>query len=69
MDYGYISDIVEETPTGWSFNIKRNEKYPIQRILSKDINTLRVEITYLSGHSLRFKVNTYGFQNFDCGAL
>ncbi|KAM9481823.1 sucrase-isomaltase, intestinal [Clarias gariepinus] len=56
MDYGYISDLVEETPTGWSFNIKRNEKYPIQRILSKDINTLRVEITYLSGHSLRFKI-------------
>ncbi|XP_034161045.2 sucrase-isomaltase, intestinal [Pangasianodon hypophthalmus] len=56
MDYGYISDPAEEMPSGWSFNIRRNEKYPAPRALSKDINTLKVEITYLSGHSLRFKI-------------
>ncbi|XP_062860469.1 sucrase-isomaltase, intestinal [Trichomycterus rosablanca] len=55
-DYGYIADPPQETPTGLSINIRRNNKYPTQRSLSRDIDTLRVEITYLSGHSLRFKI-------------
>lgn len=58
MDYGYISGPAQEMPSGWSFNIRWNDKYPVPRILSRDINTLQVEITYLSGHSLRFKVLT-----------
>ncbi|XP_060780036.1 sucrase-isomaltase, intestinal isoform X2 [Neoarius graeffei] len=56
MDYGYISGPAQETESGWSFDITRNDKYPVPRILSRDINTLRVEITYLSSHSLRFKI-------------
>ncbi|KAK3570325.1 hypothetical protein QTP86_017161 [Hemibagrus guttatus] len=56
MDYGYIAEPAEEMEGGWSFTIKRNNKYPVPRILSRDIDTLQVEIAYLSGYSLRFKI-------------
>ncbi|KAF4072036.1 hypothetical protein AMELA_G00269730 [Ameiurus melas] len=56
MDYGYIAETSQEMPYGWSFNIRRNDKYPASRILSRDINILRVEIKYLTGHSLQFKI-------------
>ncbi|TSR87326.1 putative maltase-glucoamylase 2 [Bagarius yarrelli] len=56
MDYGYIADPAEETGGGLRFTIKRNNKYPVPRALSRNIDTLQVEITYLSGHSLRFKI-------------
>uniref|UniRef100_A0A4W4HER0 alpha-glucosidase n=1 Tax=Electrophorus electricus TaxID=8005 RepID=A0A4W4HER0_ELEEL len=55
-DYGYAPVSVLETPSGWSFDILRNNKYPSPRTLSRDISTLRVEITYLTEHSLRFKI-------------
>ncbi|KAF7699232.1 hypothetical protein HF521_003974 [Silurus meridionalis] len=55
-DYGYISESAQEMSNGWSFNIRWNDKYPAPRNLSKNIDALRVEITYLSGHSLRFKI-------------
>ncbi|XP_072551280.1 sucrase-isomaltase, intestinal [Salminus brasiliensis] len=55
-DYGYTADTPQETPSGWSFDIVRNNLYPIPRMASRDIDTLRVEITYLSSHSLRFKI-------------
>uniref|UniRef100_A0A8C9WKT5 Maltase n=1 Tax=Scleropages formosus TaxID=113540 RepID=A0A8C9WKT5_SCLFO len=47
-DYGYKA--VSPTPdtTGWSFEIQRNARYRSQRLESPDINTLRVEIKYLS---------------------
>ncbi|XP_036440892.1 maltase-glucoamylase, intestinal isoform X2 [Colossoma macropomum] len=56
QDYGYIAEEVTETPTGWRFDIARNTKYPAPRATSRDIDTLRVEITYLGAHSLRFKI-------------
>ncbi|XP_027028042.2 sucrase-isomaltase, intestinal [Tachysurus fulvidraco] len=55
-DYGYIAELAEEMEGGWNFIIKRNNKYPVPRVSSRDIDTLGVEITYLSGHSLRFKI-------------
>ncbi|XP_049339266.1 sucrase-isomaltase, intestinal [Astyanax mexicanus] len=55
-DYGYTADTPEITPSGISFNIARNTKYPVPRSASRTIDTLRVEINYLSSHSLRFKI-------------
>uniref|UniRef100_A0A8C9TEK1 Maltase n=1 Tax=Scleropages formosus TaxID=113540 RepID=A0A8C9TEK1_SCLFO len=49
---------VSPTPdtTGWSFEIQRNARYRSQRLESPDINTLRVEIKYLSADMLQFKI-------------
>ncbi|XP_063061397.1 sucrase-isomaltase, intestinal [Engraulis encrasicolus] len=55
-DYGYIATAVHNTSSGWSFDIERNAEYPGPRSRSADIVRLRVEISYLSGHSLRFKI-------------
>ncbi|XP_030650308.1 maltase-glucoamylase, intestinal [Chanos chanos] len=55
-DYGYTASGVSETATGWQFDINRNTKYSFERPGSPNINRLRVEISYLTGHSLRFKV-------------
>uniref|UniRef100_A0A8B9HXV6 Maltase n=1 Tax=Astyanax mexicanus TaxID=7994 RepID=A0A8B9HXV6_ASTMX len=55
-DYGYTADTPEITPSGISFNIARNTKYPVPRSASRTIDTLRVEINYLNSHSLRFKI-------------
>ncbi|KAI4891742.1 hypothetical protein NFI96_028027 [Prochilodus magdalenae] len=55
-DYGYTAEPVTETPSGLTLKITRNAKYPMARPTSKDIDTLQVEITYLSSHSLRFKI-------------
>ncbi|XP_048120689.1 LOW QUALITY PROTEIN: sucrase-isomaltase, intestinal [Alosa alosa] len=56
QDYGYIASTVTEGLSGWTFDIERNIKYPSPRSVSREINKLRVEISYLSGHSLRFKI-------------
>ncbi len=44
------------TPSGITVDIDRNTEFPNQRSRSRDISKLRVEITYLSGRSLRWKV-------------
>lgn len=54
--YGYKASKVTDTSSGWTIDLERNTDYPPQRPQSPDINKLRVEITYLSGHSLRWKI-------------
>ncbi|RXN16969.1 maltase- intestinal-like protein [Labeo rohita] len=54
--HGYITKNVVETASGITLDIERNTNFPSQRPQSPDINTLRVEITYLSGKSLRWKI-------------
>ncbi|XP_073709957.1 sucrase-isomaltase, intestinal isoform X1 [Misgurnus anguillicaudatus] len=54
--YGYKASKVNDTSSGWTIDLERNTDYPPQRPQSPDINKLRVEITYLSGHSLRWKI-------------
>ncbi|KAM6946338.1 sucrase-isomaltase, intestinal [Aplochiton taeniatus] len=55
--YGYVSGDVTETPSGMTLDITRNAMYRTSgRPDSPDINTLRVEIHYLSGHLLQFKI-------------
>ncbi|XP_076845359.1 maltase-glucoamylase isoform X2 [Brachyhypopomus gauderio] len=56
-DYGYTYDsALQNTSSGLTFTITRNQKYRSPWALSENINTLRVEITYLTDHSLRFKI-------------
>ncbi|KTG36910.1 hypothetical protein cypCar_00036485 [Cyprinus carpio] len=54
--HGYITGKVVETASGITVDIERNTAFPSQRSQSRDISKLRVEITYLSGKSLRWKV-------------
>lgn len=54
--HGYIASNVVQSQSGISLDIDRNTEFQSQRSLSRDINKLRVEITYLSEHSLRWKI-------------
>uniref|UniRef100_A0A8C1UIE8 alpha-glucosidase n=1 Tax=Cyprinus carpio TaxID=7962 RepID=A0A8C1UIE8_CYPCA len=54
--HGYITGKVVETASGITVDIERNTAFPSQRSQSRDISKLRVEITYLSGKSLRWKI-------------
>uniref|UniRef100_A0A8C1VGS7 alpha-glucosidase n=1 Tax=Cyprinus carpio TaxID=7962 RepID=A0A8C1VGS7_CYPCA len=45
-----------ETPSGITVDIDRNTEFPSQRSRSRDISKLRVDITYMSGRSLRWKI-------------
>ncbi|XP_067246031.1 sucrase-isomaltase, intestinal [Chanodichthys erythropterus] len=54
--HGYIASNVVQSESGISLDIDRNTEFQSQRSLSRDINKLRVEITYLSEHSLRWKI-------------
>uniref|UniRef100_A0A672PCA1 alpha-glucosidase n=2 Tax=Sinocyclocheilus grahami TaxID=75366 RepID=A0A672PCA1_SINGR len=47
---------VVETASGITVDLERNTAFPSQRSQSRDISKLRVEITYLSGKSLRWKI-------------
>ncbi|KAM4628069.1 sucrase-isomaltase, intestinal [Polymixia lowei] len=56
-DYGYTAATVTETDSGMTFDITRNRKHrSSNRPGSPDIDTLRVEIRYHSGHMLQFKI-------------
>lgn len=56
-DYGYVASPATESPEGMTFDITRNARYRSSgRPESPDVNTLRVEIQYLSAHLLRFKI-------------
>ena len=56
-DYGYTTSTVTENEEGLTFDLNRNPKYRSSgRPDSPDINTLRVEIRYLSSYLLKFKV-------------
>lgn len=56
-DYGYMVTATKETNSGMTIDITRNKKYRSSgRPESPDIDTLRVEIHYHSGHMLQFKV-------------
>uniref|UniRef100_A0A671MMG6 alpha-glucosidase n=1 Tax=Sinocyclocheilus anshuiensis TaxID=1608454 RepID=A0A671MMG6_9TELE len=54
--HGYITSNVVETASGITVDLERNTAFPSQRSQSRDISKLRVEITYLSGKSLRWKI-------------
>ncbi|XP_073706325.1 sucrase-isomaltase, intestinal-like [Garra rufa] len=54
--HGYIINNKVETANGITVDIDRNTEFPSQRSRSRDISRLRVEITYLSGKSLRWKI-------------
>ncbi|KAG1930730.1 maltase-glucoamylase, intestinal [Pimephales promelas] len=54
--HGYTSSNVAQTPSGINLDININGAFSSQRSLSRDIPKLRVEITYLSEHSLRWKI-------------
>ncbi|XP_073692479.1 sucrase-isomaltase, intestinal-like [Garra rufa] len=54
--HGYITKNVVETASGITVDIERNTNFPSQLPQSPDIDTLRVEITFLSGKSLRWKI-------------
>ncbi|XP_048039101.1 sucrase-isomaltase, intestinal-like [Megalobrama amblycephala] len=54
--HGYITNNTVEKPSGITVDIVRNPDFPSQRPQSRDIDKLRVEITYLSGQSLRWKI-------------
>ncbi|XDV11576.1 hypothetical protein PO909_000477, partial [Leuciscus waleckii] len=54
--HGYVTSNIVETASGIIVDIERNTDFPIQRSQSRDINKLRVEITFLSGKSLRWKI-------------
>ncbi|KAL1257160.1 hypothetical protein QQF64_012705, partial [Cirrhinus molitorella] len=54
--HGYITSNKVETANGITVDIDRNTEFPSQRSRSLDISRLRVEITYLSGKSLRWKI-------------
>ncbi|XP_056622067.1 sucrase-isomaltase, intestinal [Triplophysa dalaica] len=54
--YGYKASNLLETSSGWTLDLDRNNDFPSPRSSSADINKLRVEVTYLSGHSLRWKI-------------
>ncbi|XP_052438648.1 sucrase-isomaltase, intestinal-like [Carassius gibelio] len=55
-NHGYITTSKVETLSGITVDIDRNTDFPSQRSRSRDISKLRVEITYLSGRSLRWKI-------------
>uniref|UniRef100_A0A8C1GX57 alpha-glucosidase n=1 Tax=Cyprinus carpio TaxID=7962 RepID=A0A8C1GX57_CYPCA len=55
-NHGYITSNKVETPSGITVDIDRNTEFPSQRSRSRDISKLRVDITYLSGRSLRWKI-------------
>uniref|UniRef100_A0A671L7G6 alpha-glucosidase n=1 Tax=Sinocyclocheilus anshuiensis TaxID=1608454 RepID=A0A671L7G6_9TELE len=50
------SEYFVETASGITVDIDRNTEFPSQRSRSRDISKLRVDITYLSGRSLRWKI-------------
>ncbi|XP_077049996.1 sucrase-isomaltase, intestinal [Siphateles boraxobius] len=54
--HGYKSSNVVPSQSGISLDININSAFSSQRSLSRDITKLRVEITYLSEHSLRWKI-------------
>ncbi|XP_028817377.1 maltase-glucoamylase, intestinal isoform X2 [Denticeps clupeoides] len=56
-DYGYtVVTNGTENSTQWTFDIQRNNVYQRMWEESPNIDKLRVSITYLSGHALRFKI-------------
>uniref|UniRef100_A0A673G4B9 alpha-glucosidase n=1 Tax=Sinocyclocheilus rhinocerous TaxID=307959 RepID=A0A673G4B9_9TELE len=55
-NHGYITSNKVETASGITVEIDRNTEFPSQRSRSRDINKLQVDITYLSGRSLRWKI-------------
>uniref|UniRef100_A0A671L1X5 alpha-glucosidase n=1 Tax=Sinocyclocheilus anshuiensis TaxID=1608454 RepID=A0A671L1X5_9TELE len=55
-NHGYITSNKVETASGITVDIDRNTEFPSQRSRSRDISKLRVDITYLSGRSLRWKI-------------
>uniref|UniRef100_A0A9J8BUL3 alpha-glucosidase n=1 Tax=Cyprinus carpio carpio TaxID=630221 RepID=A0A9J8BUL3_CYPCA len=55
-NHGYITSNKVETPSGITVDIDRNSEFPSQRSRSRDISKLRVDITYMSGRSLRWKI-------------
>lgn len=55
-NHGYKTSNVVETSSGITADIELNTAFPSQRSLSRDVNKLRVEVTYLSENSLRWKV-------------
>uniref|UniRef100_A0A8C2JQI4 alpha-glucosidase n=1 Tax=Cyprinus carpio TaxID=7962 RepID=A0A8C2JQI4_CYPCA len=55
-NHGYITSNKVETPSGITVDIDRNTEFPSQRSRSRDISKLRVDITYMSGRSLRWKI-------------
>ncbi|XP_066565478.1 sucrase-isomaltase, intestinal isoform X2 [Amia ocellicauda] len=55
QDYGYIASKISETPSGMSYELRRNTKYPNNRL--KSVETIRLEINYLNDHLLRFKID------------
>ncbi|KAL0167564.1 hypothetical protein M9458_035786, partial [Cirrhinus mrigala] len=54
-NHGYIAGNKNVRPDGITVEINRNTDFPSQRSRSRDISKLQVEITYLSGRSLRWK--------------
>ncbi|XP_067276076.1 sucrase-isomaltase, intestinal [Pseudorasbora parva] len=54
--HGYITRNVSQTERGIFVDIHLNTDFPSQRSLSQDISRLHVEITFLSEHSLRWKI-------------
>uniref|UniRef100_A0A671MM13 alpha-glucosidase n=1 Tax=Sinocyclocheilus anshuiensis TaxID=1608454 RepID=A0A671MM13_9TELE len=54
--YSISDPNVVETASGITVDLERNTAFPSQRSQSRDISKLRVEITYLSGKSLRWKI-------------
>ncbi|RXN35304.1 maltase- intestinal-like protein [Labeo rohita] len=55
-NHGYIAGSKNVKPDGITVEITRNADFPSQRSRSRDISKLQVEITYLSGRSLRWKI-------------
>ncbi|XP_023648457.2 sucrase-isomaltase, intestinal isoform X1 [Paramormyrops kingsleyae] len=55
-DYGYAVLKVENNTIGWKVDIQRDPKLQSRRPDSPDIDKLRVEINYLSGAMLQFKI-------------
>ncbi|CAL8361168.1 unnamed protein product [Merluccius merluccius] len=56
-DYGYSVVTMTGTDSGMTFNITRNKKYGSSgRPGSPDIDNLRVEVRYHTGHMLQFKI-------------
>ncbi|XP_043072751.1 LOW QUALITY PROTEIN: sucrase-isomaltase, intestinal-like [Puntigrus tetrazona] len=55
-NHGYVTNNKNETASGITVDIDRNTEFPAQRSRSSDVSKLRVEITYLSGRSLRWKI-------------
>nr|XP_015216325.1 PREDICTED: sucrase-isomaltase, intestinal [Lepisosteus oculatus] len=56
-DFGYIADTITNTSSGMLFQIRRNNKYPLNhKRQSADIERLQVEIKYLNQHLLQFKI-------------